>query len=29
MNNAGSEKYYTTKEKVDNNQQWGGKTIIA
>jgi len=29
MNNARSEKYYTTEEKVENNQQWGEKTIIA
>jgi hypothetical protein len=29
MNNARSEKNYTTENKVENNQQWGEKPIIA
>jgi hypothetical protein len=29
MNNVRSEKYYTIEEEVENNQQWGEKTIIA
>jgi hypothetical protein len=29
MNNARSEKDYTTEEEIENNQQWGEKNIIA
>jgi hypothetical protein len=29
MNNVGSEKYYTTKEEVENNQQLGEKNYYC
>jgi hypothetical protein len=29
MNNGGSENDYTTKEEIENNSQWGKKSILT